>query len=63
MCAEISFTSSRPGSAKNHAEILVEDLHVKAMVQNRHLARAIHDVGWSEIGGNWSISRFCTDRW
>ena len=48
--------------SKNHAEILVEDLHVKAMVQNRHLARAIHDVGWSEIGGNWSISRFCTDR-
>jgi putative transposase len=35
--------------SKNHAEILVEDLNVKGMVQNRHLARAIHDVGWWEM--------------
>jgi len=35
--------------SKNHAEIFVEDLHVKGMVQNRHLSRAIHDVGWSEF--------------
>jgi len=35
--------------SKNHAEIFVEDLNVKGMVQNRHLSRAIHDVGWSEM--------------
>jgi putative transposase len=35
--------------SKNHAEIFVEDLNVKGMVQNRHLARAIHDVGWAEM--------------
>jgi putative transposase len=34
---------------KNHAGIFVEDLNVKGMVQNRHLSRAIHDVGWSEL--------------
>jgi putative transposase len=34
---------------KNHAAIFVENLNVKAMVQNRHLSRAIHDVGWSEL--------------
>ena len=35
--------------SNNHAEILVKDLQMKGMVQNRHLARAIHDVGWSEM--------------
>jgi putative transposase len=35
--------------SKNHAEIFVEDLNVKGMVQNRRLSRAIHDVGWSEL--------------
>jgi putative transposase len=35
--------------SKNHAEIFVEDLNVRGMVQNRHLSRAIHDVGWSEL--------------
>jgi putative transposase len=35
--------------SKNHAEIFVEDLNVKGMAQNRHLSRAIHDVGWSEL--------------
>lgn len=35
--------------SKNHAEVFVEDLNVKGMVQNRHLSRAIHDVGWSEL--------------
>jgi putative transposase len=35
--------------SKNHAEIFVENLNVKGMVQNRHLSRAIHDVGWSEL--------------
>jgi putative transposase len=28
---------------------LVENLNVKGMVQNRHLSRAIQDVGWSEM--------------
>ncbi len=31
---------------KNHDVIVVEDLNIKGMVQNRHLARAIADVGW-----------------
>jgi putative transposase len=31
---------------KNHDVIAVEDLHIKGMVQNRHLSRAISDVGW-----------------
>ncbi len=35
--------------SKNHAEIFVEDLNVKGMMQNRHLSRAIHDVGWAEL--------------
>ena len=35
--------------SKNHAEIFVEDLNVKGMVQNRQLSRAINDVGWSEM--------------
>ena len=35
--------------SKNHAEVFVEDLNVKGMVQNRRLSRVIHDVGWSEM--------------
>jgi putative transposase len=31
---------------KNHDVIVVEDLCIKGMVQNRHLSRAISDVGW-----------------
>jgi putative transposase len=31
---------------KNHDVIAVEDLHIKGMVRNRHLSRAISDVGW-----------------
>lgn len=34
---------------KNHALIAVEDLNVKGMVRNRHLARAISDASWSEL--------------
>src|SRR5215472_16481409 len=30
--------------SKNHAGVFVENLHVKGMVQNRYLSRAIHDV-------------------
>ncbi|MNS14891.1 putative transposase [compost metagenome] len=31
---------------KNHDVIAVEDLNIQGMVKNRHLARAISDVGW-----------------
>lgn len=31
---------------KNHDVIVVEDLNIKGMVQNRHLARSIADVSW-----------------
>ena len=27
----------------------VEDLHIKGMVKNRKLSRAIHDVGWGKF--------------
>ena len=33
--------------AKTKSVIVVEDLHVAAMVRNRHLARAIADQGWA----------------
>ena len=33
--------------AKTHSHVALEDLHVAGMVQNRCLARSIHDVGWS----------------
>lgn len=35
--------------SKNHALIAVEDLSVKNMLGNRHLSRAISDVGWGEL--------------
>ncbi len=35
--------------AKNHSQIVIEDLHVKGLQKNRHLARAIADVGWGEF--------------
>jgi len=35
--------------AKNHSEIVIEDLNVQGMVTNRHLARAISDVGFGEF--------------
>ena len=31
---------------KNHDVVAVEDLNIKGMVKNRHLSRAISDVGW-----------------
>jgi putative transposase len=31
---------------KNHDVIAVEDLHIKGLVKNRHLSRAISDAGW-----------------
>ena len=35
--------------AKNHGEIVIEDLNVRGMIQNRKLARAISDVGMGEF--------------
>lgn len=35
--------------AKTKPEIVVEDLHVRGMVRNRHLARHITDAGWGEF--------------
>lgn len=37
-------------AVKNHAtSFAVEDLHIKGMVKNRKLSRAIHDVGWGKF--------------
>jgi putative transposase len=37
-------------AVKNHAtSFAVEDLHIKGMVKNRRLSRAIHDVGWGKF--------------
>lgn len=56
--------------AKNHSLVGVEDLHVKGMVSNRKLARAISDQGWSrflsmlEYKTYWYGSRLVkVDRW
>jgi putative transposase len=35
--------------ARNYKVICVENLNVKGMVKNRHLSRAISDVGWGEL--------------
>jgi len=34
---------------KTHARLAVEDLNITGMMANRHLARAIGDVGWGEF--------------
>lgn len=37
-------------AVKNHAtSFAVEDLHIKGMVKNRKLSRAIHDAGWGKF--------------
>jgi putative transposase len=36
--------------AKTHGAICIEDLAVKNMVKNRHLARSINDAAWGELG-------------
>lgn len=37
----------------------IENLSVRGMVRNRHLARSIADRGSSSSGGNWSTRRRC----
>lgn len=36
---------------KQYDTIVMEDLNIKGMIQNRHLSRAIADVGWSMFEG------------
>jgi len=36
--------------ASNFGLVCIEDLHIKGMVRNRHLARAISDAGWGTFG-------------
>lgn len=35
--------------AKNHRQIIIEDLAVSEMIRNRKLSRAITDMGWGEL--------------
>lgn len=55
---------------RRYATIVIEDLNVSGMVKNRHLSRAISDVGWSEFRRQltyksaWYGSRLVVaDRW
>ena len=49
---------------KNHDVIAVEDLNIKGMIKNRHLSRAISDVGWAaflamlEYKAKWAGKHF-----
>jgi putative transposase len=36
--------------AKTHGAICIEDLAVKNLVKNHHLARSINDAAWGELG-------------
>ncbi len=41
--------------------VCVESLAVKNMVKNRKLAKAISDVGWASLSGNWNTNPSGTD--
>ena len=36
--------------AKTKSAIVVEALHVRCVIRDRHLSRSIADVGWPEFG-------------
>jgi putative transposase len=36
--------------AKTHSKLAIEDLAIANLLHNRHLARAIGDAGWAELG-------------
>ncbi len=39
---------------KSHDFVALEDLKVRNLVRNRHLAKSIHDAAWSQFG-NWLL--------
>lgn len=52
--------------AKQYGSVGLEDLNVKGMMANRHLSRALNDVGFSEIRRQLEYkaqSVFVVDRW
>jgi putative transposase len=56
--------------AKTHSKLAIEDLAVANLLHNRHLARAISDVGWAELGrqlrykaGWFGAELVVCDRW
>jgi putative transposase len=56
--------------AKTHGKLAIEDLAVANLLHNRHLARAISDVGWAELGrqlrykaGWFGAELVVCDRW
>lgn len=44
----------------NYKTICLEDLNVKGMLQNHHLARAIQDASWYEFTSNCNIKAIGT---
>lgn len=56
--------------AKNHQVIAIEDLNVKGMMKNRHLARSVADMGFFEFKRQlqYKVAQFggtlvVADRW
>jgi putative transposase len=56
--------------AKTHSKLAIEDLAVANLLHNRHLARAIGDAGWAELGrqlrykaGWFGAELVVCDRW
>jgi putative transposase len=55
---------------KNHATVVIEDLHVRGMVKNRRLARSVSDMGFGEFSRQlvcksaiYSMDLVIVDRW
>jgi putative transposase len=56
--------------AKTHSQLAIEDLATANLIRNKHLSRAIADVGWGEFArqltykANWLGGELVTcDRW